>query len=189
MNDFNQVFNMKIIFITLLAFLASFSFLFSQPKIEWAKCYGGSSDDYASSIQQTSDGGYIIAGTSSSNDGDVSGNHGGEDFWIVKLSPDTIISSVNDNPKYSQTDFSIQPNPVSDNLSIKINSESEENYFLDIYNIQGDKIESVLASQNINIQINTNDYSNGMYYVVMKTQSNTTAKPFVVIKQEKFEHY
>jgi hypothetical protein len=52
--------------------------------IQWQKCYGGGGHDYASSIQQTNDGGYIIAGYSESNDGDVSGNHGGKDYWIVK---------------------------------------------------------------------------------------------------------
>jgi hypothetical protein len=31
--------------------------------IIWAKTYGGTNDDYALSIQQTSDGGYIVAGT------------------------------------------------------------------------------------------------------------------------------
>ena len=59
--------------------------LTSGGAIQWQKCFGGSSDDLASSIQQTSDGGYIVAGKSSSKDGDVTGNHGGEDYWIVKL--------------------------------------------------------------------------------------------------------
>ncbi|MBN1324227.1 MAG: hypothetical protein JW986_09590 [Methanotrichaceae archaeon] len=53
--------------------------------LEWQKCLGGSGEDYAYSIQQTSDGGYIVAGDTSSNDGDVSGNHGGSDYWVVKL--------------------------------------------------------------------------------------------------------
>ncbi len=53
--------------------------------IEWQKSLGGSSDDVAYSIQQTSDGGYIVAGYSGSKDGDVSGNHGAADFWVVKL--------------------------------------------------------------------------------------------------------
>ena len=53
--------------------------------IQWQKCLGGSRRDYANSIQQTSDGGYIIAGVSYSDDGDVSGNHGESDCWIVKL--------------------------------------------------------------------------------------------------------
>lgn len=60
--------------------------------ITWQKTFGGSGDDYAHSIQQTADGGYIIAGESNSNDGDVSGNHGGSDYWIVKLSPSGEIT-------------------------------------------------------------------------------------------------
>ena len=54
-------------------------------KIVWQKTLGGSGSDIATSIQQTTDGGYIIAGHSDSKDGDVSGNHGGYDYWIVKL--------------------------------------------------------------------------------------------------------
>jgi len=59
----------------------------SAGRIVWQKCLGGSRGDVAYSIQQTSDGGFIVAGVSSSNDGDVSGNHGGSDFWVVKLNP------------------------------------------------------------------------------------------------------
>src|SRR5256885_492802 len=55
------------------------------PSIEWQKCLGGSDFDQAFSIQQTNDGGFIAAGWSGSNDGDVSGNHGNIDAWIVKL--------------------------------------------------------------------------------------------------------
>ncbi len=59
--------------------------------IQWQKTYGGSEHDIARSIQQTTDGGYIIAGESSSNDGDVSGNHGSSDFWVVKTDPSGTI--------------------------------------------------------------------------------------------------
>jgi hypothetical protein len=57
----------------------------SSGNIQWQKSLGGSDDDFANSIQQTADGGYIVAGRSSSNDGDVTGNHGGNDYWVVKL--------------------------------------------------------------------------------------------------------
>jgi hypothetical protein len=59
--------------------------LTSTGNIDWQKCLGGSDDESAYSIQQTTDGGYIIAGESESNDGDVSSNHGSEDYWIVKF--------------------------------------------------------------------------------------------------------
>lgn len=55
--------------------------------IIWQKSLGGTADDLARSVIQTIDGGYIIAGESSSNDGDVTGNHGEDDYWIVKLDP------------------------------------------------------------------------------------------------------
>lgn len=65
-----------------------------------AKKYGGTGTvmngsigyEDAFDVEQTTDGGYIVAGSTSSNDGDVSGLHlaGGsiasaQDYWIVKL--------------------------------------------------------------------------------------------------------
>jgi uncharacterized delta-60 repeat protein len=47
--------------------------------IQWQKTYGGRADDQPHSIQQTSDGGYVVAGwTSSFGAGDW-------DFWVLKL--------------------------------------------------------------------------------------------------------
>jgi hypothetical protein len=53
--------------------------------IEWQQCFGGTNGEGPNEILQTSDGGYIFAGTTDSNDGDVSGNHGQYDIWVVKL--------------------------------------------------------------------------------------------------------
>ena len=53
--------------------------------IQWIKSFGGILNDYAEDIQQTTDGGYIVAGTTRSTEGDVSGNHGIDDYWIIKL--------------------------------------------------------------------------------------------------------
>lgn len=54
--------------------------------IEWQNTYGGSQQDTAYSIQQTSDGGYIMVGDTFSTDGDVTQNRGSGDVWVVKLS-------------------------------------------------------------------------------------------------------
>jgi len=56
-----------------------------QGEILWEKKIGGSATDFAKNVQQTSDGGYILTGLTLSNDGDVSGNHGIFDAWLVKL--------------------------------------------------------------------------------------------------------
>lgn len=52
--------------------------------LQWQRTYGGSNDDGAYSVQQTNDGGFIIAGYTKSNNGDVTGFHGNIDCWIVK---------------------------------------------------------------------------------------------------------
>ncbi len=54
--------------------------------IQWTKSYGGSSEDIAYSIRETKEGGFIVIGDSESNDGNVTGNHGSSDYWVVKLS-------------------------------------------------------------------------------------------------------
>ena len=69
---------MKRLFLLLVGFIAV-KVAISQtqaPEVQWQKSLGGSSADQAHSITQTSDGGYIVAGETGSNDGDVSGNHG-----------------------------------------------------------------------------------------------------------------
>ncbi|MCO6482665.1 MAG: T9SS type A sorting domain-containing protein [Flavobacteriales bacterium] len=55
------------------------------PELEWQRCLGGSYPEESWAIQPTLDGGYMVLGTTTSNDGDVSGNHGGRDFWLIKL--------------------------------------------------------------------------------------------------------
>ncbi len=55
--------------------------------IQWQNTIGGSDTDYLRSLQNTSDGGFILGGISESN---ISGdktekNYGDFDFWVVKL--------------------------------------------------------------------------------------------------------
>ncbi len=55
--------------------------------IQWDKTYGGSDDDFLTSLQQTTDGGYILGGLSFSNkSGEKSeSSKGRDDFWVIKV--------------------------------------------------------------------------------------------------------
>nr|MBA2406479.1 putative metal-binding motif-containing protein [Chitinophagales bacterium] len=57
----------------------------SSGDVLWDKELGGSFDDNGYCAIVTSDNGYLIGGYTLSSDGDVSGNHGMEDFWVIKL--------------------------------------------------------------------------------------------------------
>lgn len=59
--------------------------------LEWQKAYGGTSIDEANSIEKTTDGGYIITGLTYSNNGDVVGNHGNIDVWLIKISNNGVL--------------------------------------------------------------------------------------------------
>lgn len=54
---------------------------------QWDKRYGGDASEYANKILQTSDGGYILSGSTTSNEsGDVSQpGYGSDDLWVIKI--------------------------------------------------------------------------------------------------------
>lgn len=81
---------MKNLYLTIILLFFCFS-MFAQPSISLQKTYGGSGHEYAWKTIPTNDGGYAFVGFSESNDGDVSGNHGGEDLWVGKISVTGII--------------------------------------------------------------------------------------------------
>ena len=56
------------------------------PVTTWAKTYGGSGDESGVLIQQTSDGGYIVAGYTNSF------GAGASDFWVLKLNTDGSVA-------------------------------------------------------------------------------------------------
>lgn len=68
--------------------------LTSAGAISWNKSIGGSGDEFSYAIKQTSDGGYIFIGNSTSSaSGNITGtNNGGNDYLLVKLTSAGAIS-------------------------------------------------------------------------------------------------
>ncbi len=54
----------------------------------WSKTYGGSEMEFAQSITQLPEGGYMITGVSESNDGDLNHNYGERDVWLFQIDED-----------------------------------------------------------------------------------------------------
>jgi len=87
----------------------------------WQRTLGGTGWEAPSSIQQTMDGGLFVTGKTDSNNGDVSGNHGLVDGWVVKLSPESVAN--NDLPVILNT-LEIYPNPARNFLAIQLHTGS-----------------------------------------------------------------
>jgi hypothetical protein len=89
--------------------------------IQWEQSYGGSGTDNLHSLIQASEGGFVMVGTSYSNDGDVTGHHGDSttsDYWVVKI--DEYPSGINNIN--AQQLSQVYPNPTNDHLILNVNS-------------------------------------------------------------------
>jgi hypothetical protein len=89
----------------------------------WAKTYGGTYDDLAYSVQQTSDGGYIVAGWTNSF------GAGGVDIFLIKTDANGNIGSCgivrNASPTVNTVSPTVNtPSPFVSSPSFTINSPS-----------------------------------------------------------------
>ncbi|MDT8412112.1 MAG: T9SS type A sorting domain-containing protein [Vicingaceae bacterium] len=144
--------------------------LSSTGTIYWQKALGGTNgSNLGHSIQQTTDGGYVIAGRSNSNDGDVTGNHGDYDYWVIKLSP-----SVGVNEIAAFNEFSVYPNPTSNQITLKVKTD----LIGDVYTIY-DNMGKMVMSGKINTEntvIELNNLSSGIYLFSIGENSKQTFK-------------
>ncbi|MBP7534455.1 MAG: hypothetical protein KA783_08395 [Chitinophagales bacterium] len=155
----------------------------SNADIKWEKIYGGSSLDKANCIQQTTDGGYIVAGYSYSADGDVTNNKGYSDAWILKL---TANGNIEWQKTYggSSSDHLVNIKQTTDNGYIATGyTNSSDN---DIVNNQGDydylviKIDTngnlewtkTFGGTNSDIANDVQQTTNGEYLIAGYTFSN-----------------
>jgi len=52
----------------------------------WKRYFGGSNNDRSYNVMQTNDGGFVLIGSSESDDFDITDSKGSYDYWAVKLS-------------------------------------------------------------------------------------------------------
>ena len=139
--------------------------LHAQPSIEWQKCLGGSNIDYVYSIEQTSDEGYIIGGVTSSNDGDVTGNLGYQNYWVVKLNSSgnlvwqkslggLNIESITSIEQTSDGAYIILGNTLSNDGDVSGNHGSEDIWVVKLNNLGNIVWQKCLGGSN-----NENAYS------------------------------
>jgi hypothetical protein len=76
---------MKKLFCILIAFAFYCSSYGQALGVQWSRPLGGTAADRGIDIQKTNDGGSLLLGQTLSTNGDVTGNHGGQDIWVTKL--------------------------------------------------------------------------------------------------------
>jgi len=152
---------------------------------EWDQTFGGYSNDIGYSVQQISEGEYVIAGCTSSY------GVGGNDFWLIRLGQEV---SIDENTAANSliSNLSNYPNPSRIGNEIKFNFRvgglegTARNVELKVYNILGELVAEVVNGERL-----VNNYteiwrpdnlSNGVYFYQLKTENYREVKKMLITK-------
>jgi gliding motility-associated-like protein len=92
----------------------------------WLKTYGGSGAESFFGISMASDASMFLSGNSGSNDGDISGNHGLQDFVVFKLKAnDTVVKDTSScRPIWINNIFIISDTTISGTIADRCGYDS-----------------------------------------------------------------
>ncbi len=146
----------------------------------WDKTIGGSGLDWLMSLQQTSDGGYILGGYSRSNiSGDKSQiSQGYADYWVIKLGPDVLGIK----PSEEHFPVSIFPNPSQGKFNIQLSNLPTSKAELTISDLLGRvvfKQEFKVYNNQLSEEI-TLPNAKGIYLLQLKAGEQITSRKIVV---------
>lgn len=116
-----------------------------------------------------------MAGRTSSNDGDASGNQGLDDFWVVKLSSGP--TNITENSKLIGKAV-VGPNPTNGEVLITL-PKTDKGQIL-VFDAAGKVVQSSLFT-GANTTLNLFDLPKGLYTVLIKGENGTWEER--VIKQ------
>ncbi len=128
---------------------------------EWNQTYGGTNYDYGFTVQQTTDGGFIIAGET------YSYGAGSSDFWLIKIEKENNPPYEPTNPYPENNSFNVD---VETNLSWTGGDPDGDNLTYDVYFEANDSTPDDLVSENQNVTTydpGTMQYSTRYYWKIV----------------------
>ena len=142
-------------------------------QIVWEKCFGGSENDFGSTIDLTPDG-FLVAGNAVSSDGDVTGNHGVEDYWILRFGNSISTKSIDVQSALT----TITPNPTDGKLYLSMNKGKKH---LAISDVNGRVLMDKFVFDREEL-LDLSDYNSGVYFLRVADNESVSTKSFVIQK-------
>lgn len=138
----------------------------------WQMNYGGSGLEIGSSIEQTDDLGFFLLGSSASTDGDVEGNNGGNDYWVIKLSGTSGIGSED------VVEAVMLPNPSEGIVSV-LNPLSEGRAELFVYDQAGRSVYQELVN-GPKLNVDLSHLTSGTYRILIRSGRSLASGSVVI---------
>ena len=103
-------------------------------------------------------------------------HHNSSDMYMMKI--DNLSVTALTGVESHELNTTIFPNPANNVLNINSNSNINR---VEVYNMMGQMI-GMYNVNDLNTQINTNSFANGVYMVKIETENGTTTKKFTVAR-------
>lgn len=107
-------------------------------------------------------------------------NHIMEQFLLEDL-----VLGTNPEGKVSSAKVTLYPNPAKNYVNLAIELNSPSNISVSVYDVTGksvDQFEQVSDAKSCNFELNTSNYSRGIYIVTVKTNQGQFSKKLIVKK-------
>ena len=145
---------------------------------EWDKTFEGSDYGAAFSVQQTSDGGYILAGIRASF------GTGDRDFWLIKLKGNGVMVEKDQPKAYSL--LQNYPNPFNSLTAISYQLPLSGHVSIKVYDIIGQEIDTLVNEfkepGEYTVIWNAEDMPSGLYFYSSKANGFTQTKKMLFHK-------
>ncbi len=150
----------------------------SLGEIGWTNTYGGPGREKASSVRQTHDGGYIIAGIT-----------GEDDLYLVRIAAEeTSVPQGNQNEILPEKFNLYSPYPNPFNAVVRINYDVGGNgkVNVSVYNVLGERVGTVAdhhaSPGRYSVNWDAGDLPSGVYFIRMKAGDYQQTRKVVLLR-------
>jgi len=147
----------------------------------WTRTIGEVGNEWGYSIQQTTDGGYIVCGTTEPF------GVGSGDIWLIKLEADS--PSVVDNEIRIVDSYSLEqnyPNPFNPSTKIKYSIPELSFVTFKVYDVLGNEIETLLNEEkpigSYEVEFDARNLPSGIYFYRLRAGDFIETKKMILLK-------